>query len=238
MDRRALVLTILLALVATFAPANAAAPRMQIVTGARIAAIADPIARALVSDPNRAVARAYTIFDQTVPSGDVVITPTGNPSVNATYVSVALAINVDGKVARTLVAAYRVTSYLTTTVAARDLAPGTVLAQSDLESARVAANGRPAVDPRVLVGRRLVSATSRGALVYVEQTAAVELVKAGQPAVLIIRDGPVVLSADVVARTSGALGDSVTVYNASTQRSLSGVVTGPNTVVLVLPGSS
>jgi flagella basal body P-ring formation protein FlgA len=237
MLRRAFALTILLALAATFAPANAAAPRTQIVTGARIAAIADPIARALVADPNRAVARAYTIFDQTVPSGTVVITPAGKPSVNATYVNVALAINVDGKVARTLVAAYRVTNYITTTVAARDLAPGTVLAESDLESARIASNGRPAVAPSALIGRRLVGATSSGALVYVEQTTAVDLVKAGQPVVLIIRDGPVVLSADVIARTSGALGDSVAVYNESTQRSISGVVTGPNTVVLILPGS-
>jgi flagella basal body P-ring formation protein FlgA len=237
MYRRAFVLTILFAFGAAFAPATAAVPRTQIVTGARIAAIADPIARALVSDPNRAVARAYTLFDQTVPSGDVAIVPMGAPNVNATYVSIALAIDVDGKVARTLVAAYRVTSYITTAVAARDLAPGTVLAEGDLQLARVAGNGRPAVDPSVLLGRKLVGATSRGALVYTEQTSAVELVKAGQPVVLIIRDGPVVLSADVVARTSGALGDSVAVYNASTQRSLSGVVTGPNTVVLVLPGS-
>jgi flagella basal body P-ring formation protein FlgA len=44
------------------------------------------------------------------------------------------------------------------------------------------------------------------------------------------------LTADVVARTGGGLGDSVTVYNAETNKLLSGTVTGPDRVELVLPG--
>ena len=50
-----------------------------------------------------------------------------------------------------------------------------------------------------------------------------------------MRDGPVSLTADVIARTGGGLGESVTVYNEQTNRILSGTVTGPNRVELTLP---
>jgi flagella basal body P-ring formation protein FlgA len=73
---------------------------------------------------------------------------------------------------------------------------------------------------------------------YVEQTAVVELVKAGSTVVLIVRDGPVALAADVVARNSGGLGDTVAVYNPGTKKALTGVVTGPNRVELNLPSAS
>jgi flagella basal body P-ring formation protein FlgA len=226
-----------LVLAATFASANAAALRVQTVPGERIAAIAGRIAGALVTGPDRTLTPAFKIFDQTVPEGTVVI-QTGTPQVNPTYVSVPLTIDVDGKPARTLVAGYRITTYVTTAVAARDLNPGTVLAASDLTTRRVVLYGHPAVDPATLVGRELRTSVMRGSIVYSEQTGSVKLVHAGQPAILIVRDGAVALSADVTARTSGALGDSVSVWDPQTQRALSGIVTGPNTVELVLPGGS
>ena len=62
--------------------------------------------------------------------------------------------------------------------------------------------------------------------------------KAGSTVVLIVRDGPVALSADVVARTAGGMGDVVAVYNPQTKKALSGVVTGPNRVELTLPAGA
>jgi len=227
----------LLAAVATFAPANAAPLHVQTVPGERIAAIADRIAVALVSGPDRTLTPAIKIFDQTVPAGTIAI-ETGTPQVNPSYVAVPVSIDVNGKVARTLVAGYRVTTYVTTTVAAHDLAPGTVLGPGDLTAARVASYGHPGTDPAALIGRQLHTTVVRGGVVYLEQTGLPQLVRAGQPALLIVRDGAVSLSADVVARTGGALGESVSVWDPQTQRALSGVVTGPNTVELVLPGST
>jgi flagella basal body P-ring formation protein FlgA len=227
----------LLAAAATFASANAAPLHVQTVPGERIAAIADRIAGALVSGPDRTLTPAFKIFDQTVPAGTIAI-ETGTPQVNPSYVTVPVTIDVDGKIARTLVAGYRVTTYVTTTVAAHDLVPGTILGPDDLVAARVPSYGRPGADPAALVGRQLHTTVQRGAVVYVEQTGLPQLVRAGQPALLIVHDGPVALSADVVARTGGALGESVSVWDPQTQRALSGVVTGPNVVELVLPGST
>jgi flagella basal body P-ring formation protein FlgA len=231
----AAVLIALCALSGVAVRANAAA-QTQTVPGARIAALADKIARGLIAGPDRSIDAAYQVADQTLPAGAVEIAPSGAPFVTATYVGVPVAIRVDGKLARTLVAGYRVTTYVHTAVAARDLPPGTVLTASDLALSRVASNGRPAVGTDVLVGRKLSAATAKGAAVYVEQTVADTLVKPGQAAILIVRDGNVALTADVVARTGGALGDTVTVFNPLTQRAIAAVVTGPNRVELVLPG--
>jgi len=65
-----------------------------------------------------------------------------------------------------------------------------------------------------------------------------ELVKPGSSIVFIVHDGPVALSADVIARTGGGMGDIVSVYNPQTRTALSGVVTGPNTVEYTLPGAN
>lgn len=212
------------------------AETLQIVTGARVAAIADRIARGIVIGGDKSIAPAYQIADQSLPAGTLAIAAAGSPFVTATYVSVPVGIRVDGRLARTVVAGYRVTTYVETAVTTRDLTPGAVIAASDLAPARIASNGRPAVGIDALVGRKLNAATPKGAPLYVEQTVADTLVKAGQSAILIVHDGPVALTADVVARTGGALGETVTVYNAQTGRAIGAIVTGRNQVELTLPG--
>ena len=235
---RALAATLLAASVSTLCGTGVAAAgdARQTVAGARVVAIADRIVRDAVTGPDRSVAPAYAIPDQNIPAGDVALTAAGAPFVTATYVSVPVAIRVNGKLARTVVAGYRVTTYVQTAVAARDLAPGAVLADGDVALARVASNGRPAVGTDVLLGRKMNAAVAKGAPLYVEATAPNPLVKPGQAAILVIRDGDVALTADVVARTGGALGDTVTVVNPQTQKAVAAIVTGPNRVELTLPG--
>jgi flagella basal body P-ring formation protein FlgA len=234
--RRALALVTTILIGALCVPADVSAfAETQIVAGARVAAVADKIARGLVVGPDRTIAPAYAVSDQSLPAGGVQITAAGTPFVTPTYLSVPIALRVDGKLARTVVAGYRVTIYVHTATAARDLAPGRVLAESDLALARIASNGRPAVGLDVLVGRKLNSATVKGAPLYVEQTVADTVVKPGQAAILLVRDGIVVLTVDVVARTGGAIGDTVTVFNPQTQKAIAAVVTGPNRVELTLP---
>jgi flagella basal body P-ring formation protein FlgA len=208
---------------------------VQTVSGTEIAALTDKIAFGLIHDVDRSVVPAFRVADQTVPLGDVAITPL-KPLVYATYVAVPLQIAVNGRVAKTITAGYRVQQYIHTAVAAHDLTPGLLLTADDVTVARVLSNGRPTVDPTVLLGRKIRSATARGAQIFIEQTAVNELVKAGSGAILVVHDGPVALTADVIARTGGGLGESVTVYNAQTNRLLSGIVTGPDRVELVLPG--
>ena len=208
---------------------------IQNVSGTQIAALTDKLANGLVHDADRSVVPAFRLQDQAVPLGTVELA-TLKPLVYATYVAIPVQISVDGRVAKTITAGYRVQQYIHTAVAAHDLTPGALLSADDLTLARVLSNGRPAVDVASLVGRKVRSATARGAALFVEQTSVNELVKAGSGAILVVRDGPVALTADVIARTGGGLGESVTVYNAQTRKILSGTVTGPDRVELVLPG--
>lgn len=234
--RRAFALLVSLTILGL--PLAVRAQEAQIVAAARVAAIADRIAQGLVVGPDRSIAPAYQVLDQAVPIGGLALAAAGSPFVTSTYVSVPVGIRVDGKLVRTVVAGYRVTTYVHTAVAARDLAPNTVIAPADLTLARVASNARPVVGIDSLIGRKLRSATAKGSLLYVEQTVPDDVVKPGQPALLVIHDGDVALAADVVARTGGAMGDVVTVFNPQTQRALAGVVTGPNRVEITLPGGA
>jgi flagella basal body P-ring formation protein FlgA len=236
MIRRALAL--LASLTVLGLPLAARAQESQTVPGARVAAVADPVAQRLVEGPDRSIAPAFQVMDQVVPAGSVTIAPAGSPFVSARYLGVPVAIRVDGKLVRTLVAGYRVTTYVRTAAAARDLPPDTVLAPEDLTIARVPDNGRPVVGIDALAGRVLRAATAKGAVVYVEQTVPDDVVKPGQPALLVIHSGDVALAADVIARTGGAKGDVVTVFNPQTQKALAGVVTGPNRVEITLPGGA
>lgn len=231
------VLAIVLALAPVGAFARTPGSATQIVSGAQLASLAERIARTLVTDPNRALAPAFQIVDQSVPAGTVAIAP-GTPQLNSSYVSVPIAITIDGKVARSVFAGFRITTYVRMPVAVHDLSPGLVLTAGDLSYVRVPFNGRPALDIETFVGRKIRALTARGDVLYPELTAVNEIVRAGMPALLIIHDGAVRLAADVIARNGGGLGDAVTIFNPQTQKALSGIVTGPNTVELTLPGAN
>lgn len=224
-----------LALVAFLTPlAAVAAPVGQVVTAAVITAAADKIAQPLVTDPDRTLEPARGISDQSLPLGQLAVS-TGSPQVNSSFIAVPVAIAVDGRVRVTLMVTYHIAQYVHTAVAARQIDPGTILDADDLTLERVPFVGRQPVDVASLVGRKVRTSFAKGTPVFIEQTAAVELVRAGSTVVLIIRDGPVALAADVVARNSGALGDTIAVYNPTTKKALTGVVTGPNRVELNLP---
>jgi flagella basal body P-ring formation protein FlgA len=236
--RRSLAFLSLLALLAgtLCAGAQAAVSAQQVVTGARLVEVAQKAVKGIVSGPDRELGIAYSVPDQQVPAGNLTIealTPQSTPN----YIAVPVAIEVDGKTVRTVMAGFRIISYIKTAIATRDLGFGEVLSESDVTVGRVAATGRPPVDAASLIGRQMNVQVARGAAVYPEQTRVHELVKAGQPVVYIIRDGNVMLSADVIARQSGALGTVVAVYNPSTKKEMSGVVTGPAQVEFVMPGT-
>jgi flagella basal body P-ring formation protein FlgA len=214
--------------------AVSALPSTQVVPAAQIVAVADKLVHELVTGPDRTIVAAYHLMDQSVPAGTLDL-DAAQPQISPTYVAIPIEIKVDGRVARTIVAGYRVDHYIQTAVAAHDLDPGEILSADDLTLARVLANGRAPVAIGSLVGRRLRSATGAGNVIYVEQTLVNQLVKAGDGVILIVRDGPVALTADVVARNGGGMGDTVTIYNPQTRKTLSGIVVGQNQVELKLP---
>jgi flagella basal body P-ring formation protein FlgA len=233
-----IVMVILFGLLGAGALARTGEPQTQVVPAESIAALAVTLARRAVPNPDRALAPAFQIVDQTVPLGAISLVAAGKLQVNASYVGVPIAIDIDGKVARTIFAGFRVTSYVQMVVAAHDLTPGTIVSADDLTYARVPFGGRQPLEIATFVGRKMRSTVAHGDVLYPEFITVNEIVHAGMPALLIVHDGPVRLAADVVARSSGGLGDHVSIYDPQTQRVLSAIVTGPDTVEFALPGAN
>lgn len=205
------------------------------VSGERIAQAASREIATMAHDADHQYIAVSVIPDQVVTGERVALHV--QPVIGTTsFVNVPVAIDVDGKLDRTIYVGYRMQQYVETAVAAHDIVPGSVLSEDDLVMARVPYTGRPGNGITALVGRRVTGSVLKGQPVTIEATSVNQIVKAGATVVLVVRDAGVEVTADVIARTSGGLGDQVSVYNASTNKALSGTVTGPNTVELDISG--
>lgn len=215
------------------ASADASSAATVRIAGQRLSALASQALRSLPANPDVELHAAGTVPDQLVPAGRVTLAARA-PLATPYFVNVPIAIAVNGVQQRTVYVGFRATRYVHTAVAARDLAPNTVLSASDLTMARVPYAGWNANGIDVLVGRRTDAPVSQGQPIAIAQTRANQLVKAGSSVVMVVRNGPVALMAEVVARSGGALGDEVNVYDPQTNKNLSGTVTAPDHVELML----
>jgi flagella basal body P-ring formation protein FlgA len=179
--------------------------------------------------------QATPVRDQVVPAGALSLV-VESPLATPTYVNVPIDVDVDGSFVRTVFVGYRMQQYVRTAVAAHDLVAGTVIAAGDLTMARVPSNGRLGNGADVLIGRKIFVPFRKGQPVYIEETQTNQIVKPGSSVVLIVNDGVVSVVAQGVARTGGGLGDEVSVYNPSTNHTLSGTVVGPDRVQLDIMG--
>lgn len=226
----------LAALLLTLAPLGARAQgAAQRVSGQRIAAIAAREIAGLAHDADHRYVAVSVIPDQLVDGGRIAL-HAQSPIGTSSFVNVPVAIDVDGRLNRTIYVGYRVQRYVQTAVAAHDIVPGTVLSADDLAMARVPYAGVPGNGIAALVGRQVTGSVLKGQPVTIQATTVNQIVKAGSTVVLIVRDDGVEVTAAVMARTSGGLGDEVSVYNPSTNKALSGTVTAPGTVELDISG--
>lgn len=231
---RALAAVVALLLASSVAAsADAAGVATVRIAGQRLAALASQALRTLPANPDVELHAAGNVPDQLLPAGRITIAARA-PLSTPYFVNVPIAIAVNGVTQRVVYVGYRATRYVHTAVAARDIAPGSILTAADLTMARVPFTGWNANGTAVLVGRRTYEAFSQGQPIAIAQTRVNELVKAGSSVVMVVRNGAIALMADVVARTGGGLGDEVNVYDPQTNKNLSGTVTAADHVELVL----
>jgi len=216
-------------------PARAAAT--QVLAGSRFDALAAPVSKAVHLDGDATLVEAYHVVDQIVPAGRVTLL-VQSAIVTPSFVNVPIEIDLDGRFLRQIFVGYRVQRYVQTAVATHDLVPGAVLVAADLKMTRMVFTGQRTNGTQVLVGRRVIGAVRAGAPVTIEGTQINQIVRAGNTVTLIVDNDGVRVAADVVARTSGGLGDEVNVYNPQTNRTLTGTVVGPDRVELNLSGET
>ncbi len=220
------------ALLVAFAPLGARASfGGQLISGKTIAALASQALARLPHAAGDEYVAAAPVADQVVSDGRVHLraqSPIGTPA----FVNVPVQIEVQGHLDRTVLVPYRLARYITTAVAAHDLAAGAIIGDDDVRMARVAYTGRAPSQAASLIGRRAIGNVGSGTPLALNDTAVDQIVKAGSTIEFIVKSGTVTISADAVARSSGGLGDQVYVYNPATRKQLSGTVTGPNQVEL------
>lgn len=219
----------------TIAAAVLALATTQTVSGARFESLAAPVEHAVKLGGDTKLVLSVPIPNQLVPAGKLALKV--HPAiVTPSYVNVPVEIDVNGAFIRQIFVGYRVDRYVDTAVATRDLVAGTVLDASDVRLERVVSHGQPVNGVDALVGRTIVATVRAGAPVSIEMTRIDQIVKAGQTVTLIVSDGGVSVVADVLANTSGGLGEQVSLYNPQTHKMLTGTVVGPDRVELNLTG--
>jgi flagella basal body P-ring formation protein FlgA len=237
MTRTLTILVAILATAAFCAPAPARAQdATQRVSGKQLETLAKRAIASLVPPGDSAFVQAAPVRDQIVPAGSVSLT-VESPLTTPTYVNVPIDVSIDGSFLRTVFVGYRMQAYVRTAVAAHDLVAGSVIADGDVTMARVPSTGRLGNGTGVLIGRKIFVPFRKGQPVYIEETQTNMIVKPGSSVVLIVNDGDVSVVAEGVARTGGGLGDEVSVYNPSTNHTLSGTVVGPDRVQLDIMGA-
>lgn len=227
----------LLALALVCVPGIARAAATQTVKGSSVEALATPISKAVRLIGDAELVQSYPVPDQIVPAGRVELVAQ-SAIITASYVNVPIVIDLNGRFLRQLFVGYRVQRYVQTAVATHDLVPGALLTADDLKLARIVFTGQRTNGTDVLIGRRVITAMRAGTQVTIEGTRVDQIVKAGNTVSLIVDSNGVRIATDVVARTSGGLGDEVTVYNPQTSKVLTGTVVGPDRVELDLSGET
>jgi flagella basal body P-ring formation protein FlgA len=207
----------------------------QSVPGARFESLAAPIEHAVRLTGDAKLVQSVPIPNQIVPAGTVALKAHA-AIVTPSYVNVPVEIDVNGSFIRQIFVGYRVQRYVQTAVAARDLVAGSVIDAGDVRMERVVSYGAPVNGVDALVGRKVVANVRSGAAVTLEMTRIDQIVKAGQTVTLIVSDGGVSIVADVVANTSGGLGEHISLYNPQTHKMLTGTIVGPDRVELNLTG--
>ncbi len=237
MTRALLLATALLAGgLAVSAPARAQmAAETQRISGKTFETLAKKAISGLTFHGDAQLVESGSVRDQLVVEGAVSLR-VESPLVTPSYVNVPIDVAVDGNFIRTVFVGYRVQQFVRTAVAADDLAAGTVLHAGDLTMERIAYTGRAANGTQVLLGRKVLFPVRKGEPIYIEETQTNQIVKPGSSVVLIVNDGGVSVVAEAVARTGGGLGEEVSVYNPSTNKTLSGTVVGPDRVELDILG--
>jgi flagellar basal body P-ring formation protein FlgA len=147
--------------------------------------------------------------------------------------SLALIVRVDGQVKRNLTVQVEVEALAEMVVATRTLERGEVIGDSDITLARrdlAHLQGRFCRKPEEVLGLRVKSAVRGNSPLRGDYLEKVPIVKSGQLVTIVAENDVVRITTSGRAKGSGALGDTITVQNLSSQKELAARVVDATTV--------
>jgi len=147
--------------------------------------------------------------------------------------SLALIVRVDDRVVRNLTVLVEVEALAEMVVATRTLERGEVIGEADVALARrdlAHLQGRYCRDPKEAVGMRMKSSVRANSPLRGDYLERVPVVKSGQLVTIVAENEVVKITAGGRAKGSGAVGDTISVQNLSSQKEIAARVVDATTV--------
>ena len=156
-------------------------------------------------------------------------------SSNPTYLSGYVYFNIDGKDVSRVRLTAQVDLSVTALVAARALPRGHVIADVDVSLTQVPyAQGKGALtDPEVAVGSTSRTNILQGEAIKDRHLTKSIMVRRGDTVTIIAQNGPLRVSASGVSKQDGALGDTISVINQDSKKTVAGKVIAPGQVEII-----
>jgi flagella basal body P-ring formation protein FlgA len=170
-----------------------------------------------------------------LPKGEVAYRFVPQPSSNPGYLTGTVHISVDGREAGRLRTSAQIDLRLPAVVAARDLPRGHVLGEDDLSESHVTyAQAKGALTSvSQVVGQTLKTTVRLGAPIRDRDLVQTSMVKKGETVTIIAQGGGLKISALGLSRQDGALGQTISVVNQDSKKTISAKVIGPGMVEVV-----
>ncbi|MDR2442065.1 MAG: flagellar basal body P-ring formation chaperone FlgA [Deltaproteobacteria bacterium] len=169
------------------------------------------------------------------PHGKIEYRFSPQPSSNPSYLTGVIYFTVDGREAGRLRITAQIDLRVPAVVVVRDLSRGHVLTEEDLSESMVAfAQAKGALTVlESAVGQTLKTNLRTGAPVRDRDLIATSMIKRGDIVTIIAQSGGLKISALGQARQDGALGQTITVLNQDSKKTISAKVIGPGLVQVV-----
>ncbi|MDR1111691.1 MAG: flagellar basal body P-ring formation chaperone FlgA, partial [Deltaproteobacteria bacterium] len=167
-----------------------------------------------------------------LPPGQVEYRFSPQPSSNPAYLSGTIFFAVDGQEAGRLRVTVQVDLRMPAVVATRDLPRGHVLGEIDLSESQVPymqAKGA-LTDIAQALGQTLKTSVRTGAPVRDRDLVTTSMVKKGEVVTIVAQSGSLRITALGLARQDGALGQTISIVNQDSKKTISAKVIGPSLV--------
>ncbi|MDR2422857.1 MAG: flagellar basal body P-ring formation chaperone FlgA [Deltaproteobacteria bacterium] len=168
----------------------------------------------------------------TLPNGQVEYRFVSLPSSNPGFLTGTIFFSVDGRDAARLRITAQIDLRMPALVAARDLPRGQILAEGDLAESQVAySQSKGALkETSQAVGQTLRVSLRAGAPVRDRDLVQTSMVKKGETVTIVAQSGGLKVTALGQARQDGALGQTISVINQDSKKTISAKVIGPGQV--------
>jgi flagella basal body P-ring formation protein FlgA len=175
-----------------------------------------------------------TPADFTLPTGKLSWQVTPNKNEILTSTSFAIIFRVDGIILRTVTIKLKFEAMAEVATATGRLRKGTIIESEHITMRRMDIAGipNPILDGKVLLGLQLKRSISAGKVIQTDYVVAPPVIRRGQPVKIYAKKGPLMLSTNGIAYSSGYLGDLIRVQNVDSNKLIFCRIASPGIVAV------